>query len=235
MGAEDAKQAIYTQTQQDIANALPDPGWSPRQKLALAARILFAEGHGSGLAGQITVRQDAATFWTIAFGFGFDEATASNSIRVDAAMKVHEGKGFPNPANRFHAWIYGARPEARAIVHTHAPWVNALSIVGEPLAVAHMDSTPLYNDVAYLKDWPGVPVADDEGRIISQAIGDKRAILLAHHGMLTLGTSIEEATMLAIFMERAAAMQMRARAVGPIQPIPAAHAQEAHDFLLTPM
>ena len=112
MGAEDAKQAIYTQTQTDIANAMPDPGWSPRQKLALAARILFAEGHGSGLAGQITSRQDAATFWTIAFGFGFDEATASNSIRVDAAMKVHEGKGFPNPANRFHAWIYGARPEA---------------------------------------------------------------------------------------------------------------------------
>ena len=80
-----------------------------------------------------------------------------------------------------------------------------------------------------------MPVADDEGRIISEAIGDKRAIQLAHHGMLTLGSSIEEATMLAIFMERAAAMQMRARAIGPIQPIPVAHAQEAHDFLLTPM
>jgi L-fuculose-phosphate aldolase len=235
MGADDAKQSIFTQTQTDIASALPDPGWSPRQKLALAARVLATEGHGAGLAGQITVREDAATFWTIAFGFGFDEASASNSIRIDHDMKVHEGRGFPNPANRFHAWIYRARPAARAIVHTHAPWVSALSMVGEPLAVSHMDSTPLYNDCAYLKDWPGVPVADDEGRIIAEAIGDKRAILLAHHGLLTLGSSIEEATMLAIFMERAAAMHLRARAVGPIQPIPPAHAREAHDFLLTPM
>ena len=235
MGADDAKQAIYTQTQADMARALPDPGWSGRQKLALAARMLAKEGHGAGLAGQITLLHDATTFWTVAFGLGFDEATAGNSIRIDHDLHAVEGAGFPNPANRFHAWIYRARPDVGAIVHTHAPWTAALSMTAEHLAIAHMDTTPLYNDVAYLKDWPGVPVADDEGRIISTALGTKRAILLKHHGLLTVGKTMEEAAMLAIFMERAAAMHLRARSIGPIETIPAAYAQDAHDFLLTPL
>lgn len=233
MGTDD-KQAAYLQTQSDISLRLPDPGWSARQKLALAARALAKEGHSSGLAGQLTVRHDADTFWTLGFGLGFEESSAGNTIRIDHAMHVVEGDGFPNPANRFHAWIYRARPEAGAIVHTHAPWSAALSMIGEPLVVSHMDSTPLYDDVAYLADWPGVPVADEEGRIISEAIGAKRAILLAHHGLLTLGRTIEEATMVAVFMERACAMHMRARAVGTIKPIPPAHARDAHEFLLQP-
>jgi L-fuculose-phosphate aldolase len=231
----DDRQTAYERTQSDLAAALPDPGWSLRQKLALSARALAIEGHSSGLAGQITIRHDAATFWTLGFGLGFEEATSANSIRIDHELRVVEGAGIANPANRFHAWIYRARPDAGAIVHTHAPWSAALSMIGEPLVVAHMDATPLYDDVAYLADWPGVPVADDEGRIISEAIGTKRAILLAHHGLLTLGKSIEEATMLAIFMERACAMHMRARAVGPIKPIPPAHGRDAHDFLLSPL
>lgn len=235
MGANDPKQAVYAKAERDMASALPAPAWTARQKLALAARMLAKEGHGAGLAGQLTARHDAPTFWTLAFGYGFDEATGGNSIRIDHEMNVIEGEGMPNPANRFHAWIYRARPDAGAIVHTHAPWASALSMIGEPLAVAHMDATPLYDDVAYLADWPGVPLADDEGRIIAGAIGSKRAILLAHHGLLTLGKTIEEAAVLAIFFERAAALQMRARSIGAIRPIEPAHAKDSHDFLLKPL
>jgi L-fuculose-phosphate aldolase len=234
MGADD-KKVHFHKTEQDMALALPDSGWSLRQKHALAARILAKEGHGAGLAGQVTVGHDANTFWTLTFGLMFDEATAGNAIRIDHDINVVEGDGMANPANRFHAWVYRARPDAGAIVHTHAPWCSALSMVGEPLAIAHMDATPLYDDVAYLPEWPGIPLADDEGRIIAEALGGKRAILLAHHGLLTLGKTIEEATVLAVFMERAAALHMRARSLGAIKPIAPVHARESHDFLLKPL
>ena len=155
-------------------------------------------------------------------------------IRVDERLNTVEGEGMPNPANRFHLWIYRARPDVRAIVHTHPPYASALSMLGEPLVVAHMDSTPLYDDCAYLPEYPGVPVADYEGKLISEALGQKRAILLAHHGLLTACDSVDEAATLAIFMERACAMQLRARAIGPIKPIGATEGREAHDFLLKP-
>ncbi|MCQ4384354.1 class II aldolase/adducin family protein, partial [Clostridioides difficile] len=59
-----------------------------------------------------------------------------------------------------------------------------------------MDMTPLHDDCAFLADWPGVPIADQEGGIISDALGSRRAIILAHHGYLTAGSTCEEATYL---------------------------------------
>ena len=95
-----------------------------------------------------------------------------------------------------------------------------------------MDVAMFYDDCAYLPEWPGVPVANEEGRIISQALGDKNSILLANHGLLTVGKSLEEATYLAVQFERAARLQLLAESVGEIQPIRDDHARDAHDFLL---
>lgn len=106
------------------------------------------------------------------------------------------------------------------------------AILGEELMAAHMDTTPFFEDCAYLAEWPGVPIGDEEGVIISRALGDKRSILLAHHGQLTTGATIEEAAYLAVFIERAARMQLLARAVGPIKPIPSELGRAAHDFML---
>ena len=55
-----------------------------------------------------------------------------------------------------------------------------------------------------------VPLADEEGKIIAEALGEKRSILLANHGLLTTGVSLEEAVYLAIQFERAAKLQVLA-------------------------
>ncbi len=208
------------------------PAWSARQKLTLACRILAAEGHSDSLAGQLTLRAEQGGFWTTPLGLGFDEVEASSCIRVDEDLHVLEGAARPNPAVRFHLWIYRARPELNCIVHSHAPASSALSMVGEELVVAHMDAAMLYEECAYLPDWPGVPVADEEGVLISEALGRHSALLLAHHGLLTTGRSLEEACYLAIHLERAADLQIRAQSIGNICPIDPVRAREARAFLM---
>jgi len=201
--------------------------------LAACCRILGKENHESGLAGQVTARaDDPGTFWTLQFGYGFEEATAKRMVLVDEDLKPLKG-GRPNPGVRFHIWIYSKRPDVKAIVHTHAPHASALAATGKPLKTIHMDSAMLHG-TAHLPDWPGVPVADDEGRIISSALGDAKCILLANHGLLTAGNSIEEATYLAVFFERAARMQLRAMAAGGFREVKPELAEEARDFLLQP-
>jgi L-fuculose-phosphate aldolase len=219
----------------EMSKHLRAPDWSIKQKLALTCQMLAAEGHESGLAGQISARaEQPGSFWTLRFGLGFDEAIEDALIRVDDDLVTLEGEGMPNPATRFHLWVYGARPDVNCIVHTHPPHITALSMVEEPLAVAHMDATPFFDDCAYLGNWPGVPIADEEGRIISEALGNKRAILLAHHGQLVACAGVEEAAVLAIMIERVAKAQVLAQSIGTIQPIKPELAQEAHDFLLKP-
>jgi L-fuculose-phosphate aldolase len=211
------------------------PELAAPEALAAACRILAREGHESGLAGQVTARgadpgTGASTFWTLQFGYGFDEATPERMVLVDEDLRPLKG-GRPNPGVRFHVWIYRKRPDVRAIIHTHPPHASALAATGKPLAIAHMDSSMLYG-TAHLPEWPGVPVADDEGRIISGALGDAKTILLANHGLLAAGASVEQATYLAVFMERASRMQLLAAAAGGVKEVKPELAREARDFLL---
>ncbi len=68
--------------------------------------------------------------------------------------------------------------------------------------------------------------------MISKAIGSKRALLLAHHGLLVAASSIEEGCILSIAFERAARMHLLAAAAGKIQPINSDLGREAHDWIL---
>jgi len=226
------KQEFIERVNREMAIDFPAADLPPREALAGACRILAREGHESGLAGQVTARAGNADWWTLQFGYGFEEATPERMVRVDEDLKPLSG-GRPNPGVRFHVWIYRKRPDVNAIIHTHAPYASALAATGKPLRTIHMDSAMLHG-CAHLPEWPGVPVADDEGRIISGALAEAKCILLANHGLLTAGNSVEEATYLAVFFERAARMQLRAMAAGGYKEVEPALAEEARGFLLQP-
>ncbi|HTN27704.1 MAG TPA: aldolase [Burkholderiales bacterium] len=229
------KEAYRERAAREMKKHLLTPGWNVRQKIALSCRILADEGHESALAGQITARgEKPGTYWMLSFGLGIDEAQARNIVLCDDDLNLLEGDGMVNPSNRFHLWIYRHRPQVNAIVHTHPPYVSALSLLGEKLAAAHMDTSMFYDDCAFLSEWPGPPIGDEEGKLIHEALGNNRAILLAHHGQLCACSSIEEAAVLSVFIERAARMQLLARAVGPIKSLKPAAGKEAHDYRLEP-
>jgi L-fuculose-phosphate aldolase len=227
------KDAFIDRVSREMDQDLPPLRLSTEQSLAACCRILAREGHESGLAGQVTARSDRpGAWWTLQFGYGFEEATPERMVMVDEDLRPLSG-GRPNPGVRFHIWIYRKRPDVQAIVHTHAPYASALAATGQPLKTIHMDSAMLHG-TAHLPEWPGVPVADDEGRIISAALGDAKTILLANHGLLAAGSSVEEATYLAVFFERAARMQLRAMAAGGFKEVRRELAEEAREFLLQP-
>lgn len=227
------KATLLAQAGLDLARQFADIAWTGRQKLAIACRILHANGVSSGLAGQVTARVGEDRYYTQRLGLGLEEITTSNLLLVDQDLNLVEGEGMPNPANRFHTWIYRARPDVNCIIHTHPLHAAALSMLGVPLEVSHMDNMGLYEDCAHLPEWPGIPFGNEEGEIISAALGDKRAILLAHHGLLVAAPSIEQACTLTLTFERAAAMQLLAMSAGTIRPIRPQLGREAHDWLAT--
>ena len=234
----DSKADLMRRAQDSLAANVGESTLTTRQKVALTCRALFDAGHDSGLAGQITARaEQPGTYYTQQLGLGFDEITDANLLLVDEDLNVLDGpnvNGMANPANRFHSWIYRARPDVQCIVHTHAFHAAALSMLEVPLLVSQMDTTPLYDDCAFLAEWPGVPVGNEAGEIISAALGDKKAILLAHHGQIIAGASVEEACSLAVLIERAAELQLAAMAAGTIKELPERLAREAHDWTLRP-
>ena len=226
----DAREKASNQVSWDI-----DPGWSDAEKISLACRILVTDGHDTILPGLIATRTTVpGEFLTLPIGLGFDEVTPDLLLTVDAKLNVLRGRGEAAKAVGFLVKMMELRPDVNCGIHTHALHTAALSMLGEELAVAHMDATMFHDDCAFLREWPGNPVSELEGEIISEALQHRRAILLANHGLATVGATIEEATFFALAFERAAMMQIRARAIGPLTPIDPTLAAEAHGYMAHP-
>ena len=120
------KSELVARASEQMRQHLDATDLTTRRRVALTCRILFAEGHTSGLAGQITARAEYPDqYYTQQLGLGFDEISESNLLVVDEHLNVQQGDGMANPANRFHIWIYRARPDVQCIVHTHPPPIFA--------------------------------------------------------------------------------------------------------------
>jgi L-fuculose-phosphate aldolase len=228
----EAGEQIRRRIASDIAETISKSRFSELEKIALACRCLSDQGHANTLAGQISVRLDDGSFWTTGFDVGFADASVSNLVRVNDKLEVVEGKGMANPATRFHLWVYSKRPDIRSIVHTHPPHASVLAMCGQPLVVSHMDMMMFHEDVALLDKWPGVPLANEEGELISTALGNKNSILLANHGILTAGDTLQKAVYLAVHLESAARLQLLSCSSGykPL-PVEAELASDAKRFL----
>ncbi|MEE2745622.1 MAG: aldolase [Pseudomonadota bacterium] len=233
MSIDEESVSSSSSIEERIRRSVADRNWGVQLKIALSCRKLAIEGHAQTLAGQVTVRAKDDTVWTNQLLGGFASLTQSTVIRVNDDLDVMEGNGIPNPGMRFHLWVYKARPDINAIVHTHPPYASALAMTGRELAIAHMDAAMFYDDCAYLPEWPGVPLSDVEGKLVSEALGGKRSLLLSNHGLMTTGENLETAVYLAMQFERASRLQLLAESVGNIKPVKDEHASEAHDFLLS--
>jgi L-fuculose-phosphate aldolase len=207
------------------AAALKHPQYNKQQLLALSSRILADQGHGGTLAGQVTCRDvhdGKVAMWTGTYGKQIDEYVPGDFIKIDENLNVVSGEGFPNLATRFHLHVYRNRSDVECIVHSHPINVATLAQLGVPLFISHMDVMALFEVTTFLPAWPGVPFGDEEGEIIINALGGHSSALLAHHGLITTGRNIEEATYRAFFMEVAAEMQLKMMAAngGSIKGLP---------------
>ena len=120
-----SKEYFDERATREMAQHLAGAPRTMKQSLAYACRILAMTGQEAGLAGQISARSERpGAYWTLRFGLGFDEATPEDFIEVDQDLNTLTGTGMPNPATRFHLWVYRARPDVQSIIHTPVSYTH---------------------------------------------------------------------------------------------------------------
>jgi L-fuculose-phosphate aldolase len=126
-------------------------------------------------------------------------------------------QGRPSSEWRMHRDIYMARPEIEAVVHAHPPHATALAVLPE----IQRDGIPAFHymvAVAGGNDIRCAPYATFGTQALSDhavtALADRRACLLANHGILALGGDVAEALALAVEVETLAQMYAQARGLG---------------------
>ncbi len=148
------------------------------------------------------------------FGLLFEEVTASTLVKCDYDGTILDDTPYGiNPAGfAIHGAIHRARPNAFCIVHTHTRAGTALGALDEELLPINQINLIFYERVAYT-DYAYVEEIDECKQMVAD-LGEKQALIMRNHGLLTVGRAISEAFVLMHYLDRACEIQVEAMATG---------------------
>lgn len=188
-----------------------------KRQLAAAFRIFGRYGFDEGIAGHITARDPELPdhFWVNPYAVHFTQIKVSDLLLLDDRGKVVHGTKRTNKAAfSIHSTIHEARPDVVAVAHAHTLHGRAWSAMNRLLDPLIQESCAFYNDHLLFDEYKGLVLDRAEGERIAARLENRRAAILRHHGLLTVGRSVEEAAWWFITMERACQMQLMAEAAG---------------------
>ena len=143
----------------------------------------------------------------------YTEVTASNLVKVNMDEDLDEKSGVNRPGFTLHGGVLSARPDVNCAVHVHTENGTALSGLKHGLRMVSQQALRFYNRVGY-HGYEGITEDFDERARINKDLGQNRALIMQHHGMLTVGKSAREAFVLMKYLLTAAEIQLKMEATG---------------------
>ena len=151
----------------------------------------------SGTSGNVSAREGDLVLITPS-ALPYESMTDDDLVTLSLDGAVVAGTRAPSSERRVHLAVYGARPDARSLVHTHSDHATAWSHLGEPLGE--------------VLTAPHAPSGSYEiAAAAVEALGDRDAVLMGRHGVLALGESPAAALELAVAVEQRAREARRLR------------------------
>jgi len=200
-----------------VRDQVSDEEWELRVNLAACYRVIALYGWDDLVFTHISARVPGPEeyFLLNAYGLLFEEMTASSLVKVDlSGEKVLDSPHSVNPAGFvIHSAVHEARSDVGCVIHTHTRAGIAVSAQASGLLpLSQVSLFPLIS-LAY-HDYEGVAINPEEKSRLVADLGDKNALILRNHGLLTTGPTIPDAFLMMYALETACQIQMAAQATG---------------------
>lgn len=159
----------------------------------------------------------------------YNRITPDDMVVVSDDGQLVDGHRPPSSETSVHRLILNARPDIGAVFHTHSLYASALSCLHETIPVIIEEQSQVIG--AEIRCSRYVPAGQHHalGEEAVHALGGGNAVLLANHGVVACGRTIDEAVFTAQVAERVAHMYLLTRAVGVPVPIPQEYVESERD------
>lgn len=203
-----------------------------KEKIALGCRIL-AKLELSDYLGHVSARIPG-TDYALIKGKGLVlgnllNMTADGVVKVDLEGNRLEGETVPPDEVVLHTEILKARPDVNAVVHTHQPFTTLFGDQGKRILPMQGVMAAICRREIPIFESSRKIVTHEQGAGVARTLGDHSAVHLRNHGIVTVGTSVEEAVVHAIWLEHQAKMTL----YGSILGTPRGMSQEEAELQVT--
>ncbi|MDB5572506.1 MAG: L-fuculose-phosphate aldolase [Hyphomicrobiales bacterium] len=138
--------------------------------------------------------------------------TAADIVVIDMEGRLIEGASNPPLEFHLHTGVYRARKDVKAIVHAHPKWSTYLTMTGRAYQPVFAQGV-LPGDAPVLDTPASINTVEMANRLAA-VLGDRPSALMKSHGAVTVGASIVEAFVLAVYLEENAQRQYMALQIG---------------------
>ncbi|TXL78742.1 class II aldolase [Vineibacter terrae] len=196
-----------------------------RRALIGTCRRMNALGINQGTSGNASVRIGRDRFLITPSGVSYDAMLPAQIPTMTLSGRWY-GARRPSSEWRFHRDILAARADAGAVIHTHGPLATTLAVLRRDIPPFHYMVAVAGGDSIRCAPYAtfGTQALSD---LALAALAGRRACLLANHGLIAIGATLEKALALAVEVEALAGMYLRACAIGEPALLSAAQMAEA--------
>jgi L-ribulose-5-phosphate 4-epimerase len=194
-----------------------------RMEVVKGAKAIFIKGLVEAGEGNVSIRNGKKEELFITPSFNqYDTLNKDEIVHLNFDGTPLSAGKLPSTEAKMHIAIYRSRPKVQSVIHTHSPFASMLSIVqkGIPIIMEEM-----YIFLGGPIDVSGFGKAHTEeiGEVALKALGIKNAALLANHGVIVCGKSLDHAVKFAELVEKLAKMYWGALQIGEPKIISSEH------------
>ncbi len=193
---------------------------------------IFHSDHVAGTSGNLSCRGEngANTYFLITpSGMQYDALIPDDIVIMDLSGNKIEGKRRPSIEYSMHSNIYKSRNEVNAVIHTHSIYTSALAVARIPLPVIVEDLCLIGDEI---KVAPYARAGSQQlANNVVNTLGKARAVILANHGLVSVGKDLKDAFKVCEMVERVARIFILAKSIGKAYVLSSRELEDLRDFL----
>ncbi|MFX1328709.1 MAG: class II aldolase/adducin family protein [Promethearchaeota archaeon] len=194
-----------------------------RTEVVKGAKAIFAKGLVEAGEGNVSVRNGKKEELFITPSFNqYDTLKKDEIVHLDFNGNPLSAGKLPSTEAKMHIAIYKSRPKVQSVIHTHSPFATTLSIVRKSIPVIMEEMYIFLGGSIEVSEF-GEAHSGEIGEVALNALGIKNAALLANHGVIVCGKSLDHAIKFAELVEKLAKMYWGALQLGDPIIIPNGH------------
>jgi len=193
---------------------------SEKESVLNCAREIYSSGMVTGTWGNVSVKVENQELMVITpSGMDYNSLEPQDMVLLDFDGKVVEGVYRPSVETPIHMGIYQRRPGVNAVVHVHSPYAVAFSVARRSIPVILEETAQIVGHEIEIAAYAHCGTQSLADNVISALGKDKKAVLLANHGLVALGKDMAEALKVCYIVEKTAMIAIYASTLGSINPL----------------
>jgi L-fuculose-phosphate aldolase len=187
---------------------------STRSDLVACGRKLLQLGLLSQTSGNLSVKLPNDEIYITPSSLEYDLITNDDIVVVSPGGDVRQGSRVPSSETPLHCLVYETRPEVSAIVHTHSPYATTLAVMGMSIPAIHYIIAVLRTTTVEVAAYATYGTEELARNVRDAFVAPSKAVLIANHGLVAVGSTLKEAADAAQVVETLAGLYYRSLIVG---------------------